>query len=574
MRLTVLLLAAAAVQASILGDAGQFIEGAATGLVKGAIGSDGFQAATDADNAFNSCRSAASDYLSGNDQGAWDNLRSAGYSTLGCVTKGVEQFTKDSVNTAVDGIAGAGLAAVQAVPGANIAIDAGVAAYDGYKVGSGISGIANDMKTGNWKGAGESLVGLGKSFNAGASSVVDGLCDNVADGAVSNTFQQPSWPSSAAVSGGYSFPGFEMFRRRLAAGTPPSWAPKTITFSATEAKFNVAATKTSLMSFYNSNGGPATKLQWNTGTSYCNWQGVTCNETTGALTKIDVANAGLSGSKMDAVCSLADLEVLIVEGNSITKVPTCLSTHKKLRYINVASNGISGGFPSFLISIPSIRTVDVRDNKMTGAMPDAKFFAQATHLRAILTANNQFTGGLNFLNHNHELHIIDVRNNNHVDDLGNMKFCQHMPLIHHLYVSDNAGITGTLPDFDNCPHLMTLHLANTKVNGNVPASMGKMPRLREVNATNTQLTGELPVGGILSGRDDNRGAYFEGTSVTKPSSNSKKGVDTKSVFIGVGASLGVAAVIAAVVMRQQSMKTQQNEHTQLQMIADHDARRL
>lgn len=368
-------------------------------------------------------------------------------------------------------------------------------------------------------------------------------------------------------------------RRRLQAssaphGDAPSWAPKTTTFSSSDPKFNDETTKTSLMEFYNSNGGPGAKLLWGTATSYCNWAGVVCNATTGAVKKIEVAKVGLSGSKMDSVCSLADLEVLDVEGNSLTTIPTCLGEHKNLRYINVASNGIAGHFPNFLLSIPTIRTIDVRDNKMSGAMPEAKTFAAAKYLRAFLTANNDFHGPLDFLNHNHELHIIDVRNNQHEDELGNFKFCSHMPLIHHVFISDNS-ITGSLPeDFSNCPHLMTFHLANTKVGGNIPRSMGKMSRLRELNASHTQLTGELPPGGVLSGRKSDRYHDFEGTDVSTPSDSHSKGVDGKSVLIGVASSLGVAAVIAAVVMSNKNAQKRQTEHTQLQMLADDHGRNL
>ena len=116
------------------------------------------------------------------------------------------------------------------------------------------------------------------------------------------------------------------------------------------------------------------------------------------------------------------------------------------------------------------------------------------------------------------------------------------------------------------------------VGGTIPASMGKLPLLREMNATNSQLTGELPAGGVLSGRAGDRGAHFEGTSVTDPSSKTSskgvdgKGVDGKSVLIGVGSSLGVAAVIAAVVMHQRNTKKGPSQHTQLQVLADNDAR--
>lgn len=494
--------------------------------MKNTIGDHGFTAAKDAVSAYSSVKSAVTSYKCGNDRHAWESLRKAGYSTLGCVTNGVEQFAKDAVNTAVDGVAGAGLAAIQAVPGANIAVDGGIAVYEGYKISTHMSGIAGDIQQGRWEDAGDALVGLGSDLNANAGAVVNGIVEDVADAVVSNTFQMFKWPSSQSTRSGHSTqehnhhnnPNHHTHRRSLFAAEAPSWAPRNITFSSTDPKFNVMATRASLMAFYESTGGHATELQWDPSDSYCNWEGVTCNSDTGAVTQVDVSHAGLSGLQMEDVCALVDLEALIVEGNNITTVPACLGAHKKLRYINVASNRISGGFPEFLLGIPTIRTIDVRNNVMGGTMPNAKVFAQATHLRALLTADNAFTGPLDFLIHNHELHMVDVRNNQHSGELGRMRFCAHMPLIMHVFVSGNSGVGGVLPrEFSNCPYLMTLHLADTNVRGTVPVGLGKLPHLREVNASNSKLEGDLPAGGVLSGRDSDRGAHFEGTAVASKS---------------------------------------------------------
>merc|ERR1719453_1048732 len=108
---------------------------------------------------------------------------------------------------------------------------------------------------------------------------------------------------------------------------------------------------------------------------------------------------------------------------------------------------------------------------------------------------------------------------------------------------------------------MTFHFAYTNVGGNIPRSMSKMDRLREVNASHTKLTGELPPGGVLSGRESDRYHDFEATDISHPSDSHSKGVDGKSVLIGVASSLGVAAVIAVVVMSNKNVQKRQNEHT-------------
>ena len=58
----------------------------------------------------------------------------AGHKALGAVSNAAAQAVNDGTNAVITGAAGAGLAAVQSVPGVNIAVDAGLAAYKGYQV--------------------------------------------------------------------------------------------------------------------------------------------------------------------------------------------------------------------------------------------------------------------------------------------------------------------------------------------------------------------------------------------------------------------------------------------------------
>jgi hypothetical protein len=61
-----------------------------------------------------------------------------------------------------------------------LAVDAGVAAYDGYKVGTGISDVANDIKNGDWTKAGSDCVNTATSFNSATGAVKD-MSDGTAD---------------------------------------------------------------------------------------------------------------------------------------------------------------------------------------------------------------------------------------------------------------------------------------------------------------------------------------------------------------------------------------------------------
>jgi Leucine-rich repeat (LRR) protein len=277
--------------------------------------------------------------------------------------------------------------------------------------------------------------------------------------------------------------------------------------------------KVALMNFYRDTAGHnwATKTRWGSDKCICSWYGIRCEDK--KVISVRLPNNKLSGN-MDALCSadLTHLKIIHVENNKISTVPNCLGKSKTLRYVNVGGNGIGGSFPGHLLDIPSLRTVDVRNNQMSGNLPKHHKWRQAKHLRAVYVGENSFTGSLGVLQHNQRLHIVDARHNNFQHDLKEVNFCNAFPQIRHFYVHGNAGITGSLPtDMRNCPNLMTLHLANTNVGGSIPADLTAMARLQIFNATNTQISGDLPPGGIGT-RHTNHYRYIDlgGTSINCP----------------------------------------------------------
>ena len=195
MRISLAVVGAAAAWPSLSqigSDATSFCEGVGSQLASNALGSDGMTAVQDTVDAAGDVGTAAEDFWSGNDSSAWDAIGAAGHKALGAASNALAQGVNDATNAALTGIAGAGLAAVQSIPGVNIAVDGGIAAYDGYKVGSDISGIVHDAETGNWKGAGEGVVNMGSDFNSAKGAITD-----LSDGKADNSFNWPTWGKKA-----------------------------------------------------------------------------------------------------------------------------------------------------------------------------------------------------------------------------------------------------------------------------------------------------------------------------------------------------------------------------------------
>ncbi|XP_054794303.1 BRASSINOSTEROID INSENSITIVE 1-associated receptor kinase 1-like [Prosopis cineraria] len=125
----------------------------------------------------------------------------------------------------------------------------------------------------------------------------------------------------------------------------------------------------------------------------CTWYNVTCNSDN-SVTRVDLANAYLSGQLVPQLGQLSNLQYLEVYGNNLTgtipdelgnltnlvsldlylnrlngPIPDTLGNLPRLRFLRLNNNSLSGSIPMTLTTIFSLQVLDLSSNQLTGDIP-------------------------------------------------------------------------------------------------------------------------------------------------------------------------------------------------------------
>ena len=98
----------------------------------------------------------------------------------------------------------------------------------------------------------------------------------------------------------------------------------------------------------------------------CNWDGITCDNSTGMVTEIILETKFLNGTFPSNICGLSNLKKLQLGLNYLYgNLPLALMNCNKLEYLNLTSNSLSGTLPDFS-PLKSLQILDLTINSFTG----------------------------------------------------------------------------------------------------------------------------------------------------------------------------------------------------------------
>ncbi|KAJ3680241.1 hypothetical protein LUZ60_016519 [Juncus effusus] len=202
---------------------------------------------------------------------------------------------------------------------------------------------------------------------------------------------------------------------------------------------------------------------WNSNSSCCNWTGVSCDDSTGRVTGLDLQFMKLSGSISP---SLAQLNQLIS--------------------LNLTSNHLKGTIPTELFSLPKLENFDLSNNDLTGSIPTD------SNLPSIRNFNISYNG----LNHtlpvlnSSNLEIFDVSYNLFDGGLTPI-LCNYSSRIQILRYTMNL-LKGDFPSgFGNCGSLEELWLENNFISGTVPDDLFELSNLKYISLEENQISGRM-----------------------------------------------------------------------------------
>ncbi|CAN6450007.1 unnamed protein product [Victoria cruziana] len=200
---------------------------------------------------------------------------------------------------------------------------------------------------------------------------------------------------------------------------------------------------------------------------HCQFLGVRC-DVDGSVISIDMSGWSLTGQFPSDVCTyLPDLRVLNIGNNFLRgSFPVGVINCSYLEVLNLTKNQFSGGIPDLSL-LGSLRVLDVSINLFSG-----KFPMSVTNLSAIEILN---------FNENPAFDSWELPES--IAQLRNLRTLILM----------TCGLTGRIPAFlGNMTWLVDLELSGNSLSGHIPPEIGRMESLELLELYYNQLTGEIP----------------------------------------------------------------------------------
>nr|VDC70484.1 unnamed protein product [Brassica rapa] len=201
-----------------------------------------------------------------------------------------------------------------------------------------------------------------------------------------------------------------------------------------------------------------------------NSNGVWCDNTTGAVTKLQLTSC-LSGT---------------------LKPNSSLFRLHQLRYLDLSSNNFSSS--SLLSEFGNLNKLEVLSlsfNSFIGEVPSS--FNNLSMLSYLGLSNNQLTGSFPFLRYLSKLSYLDLFNNHFSGTLNPNSSLFELHQLITLYLSFNNFISPVPSQFGNLKKLEVLSLSNNGFFGQVPPTFSNLTSLTRLFFYRNELTGSLPL---------------------------------------------------------------------------------
>ncbi|CDY15822.1 BnaC02g34410D [Brassica napus] len=248
---------------------------------------------------------------------------------------------------------------------------------------------------------------------------------------------------------------------------------------------------------------------WLANDNCCSWTGITCNSSfTGRVTKLELGNKKLSGTLSESLGNLDQIKVLNLSRNFIkNSIPLSILTSPTLQTLDLSFNDLSGEIPQAL-NLPSLQSLDLSTNNFNGSLtrsignlsslvrldvswnsfsgeiPDV--FRELTRLKYLSAQTNRLSGGIpRSLASSRTLNLLNLRNNSLTGPL--LLNCTAMVELNSLDLGTNR-FNGRLPEnLSVCKRLKNVNLARNGFRGEVPESFKDFQSLSYFSLSNSSL---------------------------------------------------------------------------------------
>ncbi len=242
---------------------------------------------------------------------------------------------------------------------------------------------------------------------------------------------------------------------------------------------------------------------WNMRSPIAFWRGIELAGTPPRVTALRLPNSGLSGHLPAQLGELDGLQELNLARNQLTgPIPPELGKLPKLRRLALQRNRLTGPIPPELGKLSDLSELWLSNNRLNGAVPTT--LTRLDRLSGLRLANNEFVAPFPS-----PLYAIADH------DLTQALFCLPMPQTPPELLADCTALLAMRDIFagdvplnwtlssqigfwqgvvvaGTPPRVTALRLPNSGLSGHLPAQLGELDGLQELNLAHNQLTGPIP----------------------------------------------------------------------------------
>ena len=242
-----------------------------------------------------------------------------------------------------------------------------------------------------------------------------------------------------------------------------------------------------LINFKNGLQDPENHLSSWQGSNCCQWSGISCKNSTGAVVAVDLHNPhpsgydssgrygfwNLSGEVRPSLMKLKSLRYLDLSFNTFNGIPIPIffGYLENLQYLNLSNAGFSGKIPPNLGNLSSLEYLDLKFSTLTA--DNLEWMAGLTSLKHLMM------NGV-------DLSMVGS------DWVGTL---QKLPVLMELHLS-SCGLSGYIPSLAivNFTSLAVIDLSFNMLNSKIPDWLVNISTLAYVDISSNKLYGRIPLG--------------------------------------------------------------------------------
>jgi len=227
----------------------------------------------------------------------------------------------------------------------------------------------------------------------------------------------------------------------------------------------------------------------------CDWYGLTC-DAKGRVVKIELDTNGLTGSIPAEITYLKDsLQYIDLFNNIVHNKDDAgnawLGELTNLKYLYFGQTSFQyDGIPTEIGLLTNLVELDCSYTLYFGKL-EGQTFSKLSNLNYLVIDGNSFNSTL-------PQELINLPNleylyagNSFVE--GNLDFVSQMPKIYELWLDDNPGLVGSLPEsLGSASNLASFSATSCGLGGSIPSEVGDMSNLVQMWLYDNKLTGTVP----------------------------------------------------------------------------------